>query len=123
MTFFFSEFFPVFSYILFAAFLASFILIASYVIAYQNPYAEKLSPYECGFDPFEDARNLFDIRFYLVAILFLIFDLEASYLFPWAVTLGNTNFMAFWSIIDFFIELAIGFFYAWKVGSLEWALA
>ena len=122
MTFFFSEFFPIFFYILFSGFLASLIFFASYLFANQNPYSEKLSPYECGFDPFDDARNTFEIRFYLVAILFLIFDLEASFLFPWAITLSKINFIAFWSIMDFFFELAVGFFYAWKIGSLEWTL-
>ena len=81
---------------------------------------EKLSPYECGFEPFDDARNTFDIRFYLVAILFILFDLEATFLFPWAVTLSNLTSLGFWSMFDFIFELVIGFIYAWKIGSLEW---
>lgn len=92
----------------------------SFVVAKQDAYSEKISAYECGFDPFDDARNSFEIKFYLVAILFLIFDLEASFLFPWAISLSKTNSFAFWSIIDFFFELGIGFFYAWKIGGLEW---
>src|SRR3546814_20882261 len=85
----------------------------------QKPDAEKISAYECGFDPYEDARNSFDIRFYLVAILFIIFDLEAMFFFPWSVTLGANQSIAFWGMIDFLLELIIGFIYAWLIGALE----
>jgi NADH-quinone oxidoreductase subunit A len=81
---------------------------------------EKLSPYECGFEPFGDARNTFDIRFYLVAILFILFDLEAAFLFPWANSLAEISQTGFWGIIDFIFELVLGFIYAWRVGALEW---
>jgi NADH-quinone oxidoreductase subunit A len=100
--------------------LAILILGASYFLSFQNPDTEKLSAYECGFDPYEDARNQFDVRFYFVAILFILFDLEAMYLFPWAVSLGQINLFGFWSMIDFLIELIIGFFYIWKMGALNW---
>ena len=84
--------------------LAAIILLASYLIGPQNPDAEKISAYECGFDPYEDARNSFDVRFYLVAILFIIFDLEAMFFFPWAITLSANQFISFWGMIDFIIE-------------------
>nr|YP_001315092.1 NADH dehydrogenase subunit 3 [Chlorokybus atmophyticus]ABO15133.1 NADH dehydrogenase subunit 3 [Chlorokybus atmophyticus] len=81
---------------------------------------EKISAYECGFDPFDDARNRFDVRFYLVAILFIIFDLEVTFLFPWAVTLNRLNLLGFWTMMVFLIILTIGFIYEWKKGALEW---
>ena len=93
---------------------------ASYFWTINAGDPEKLSPYECGFEPFDDARNTFDIRFYLVAILFILFDLEATFLFPWATSLSNLTNLGFWSMFDFIFELVIGFIYAWKIGSLEW---
>ena len=81
---------------------------------------EKLSSYECGFDPYEDVRNAFDVRFYLVAILFLLFDIETIFLFPWAMTLSQLPALGYWSMMDFLLELVIGFIYAWQIGSLEW---
>jgi NADH-quinone oxidoreductase subunit A len=92
----------------------------SFLLALYNPDTEKLSSYECGFDPYEDARNTFDVRFYLVAILFIIFDLEAVFFFPWAVSLSHLTSWGFWTMIDFIIELGLGFLYAWKIGALEW---
>lgn len=83
-------------------------------------YPEKCSAYECGFDPFDDARNQFDIKFYLVAILFLIFDLEVSFLFPWSVQLGEIGYLGFWSMIGFLTVLTIGFYYEWMKGALDW---
>lgn len=100
--------------------LACVIFGASYFIAFQKPDVEKLSMYECGFDPYEDARNVFDVRFYLVAILFIIFDLEAVYFFPWSVSLSFLSLDSFWGMIDFILELVVGFVYAWEVGALEW---
>jgi NADH-quinone oxidoreductase subunit A len=96
------------------------ILMASFMVARQRPDTEKLSPYECGFDPFEDTRGRFDVRFYLVAILFIIFDLEVAFLFPWAVSLGNIGLFGFWSMMFFLAILTIGFIYEWKKGALEW---
>jgi len=92
----------------------------SYLIARQNPNSEKLSPFECGFAPFDDARGQFDVRFYLVAILFIVFDLEAAFLFPWAVTLGYIGLAGWAAMMVFLIELTLGFVYAWKKGALEW---
>ncbi len=85
-----------------------------------NPYADKLAEYECGFPAFEDSRAQFDVRFYLVAILFIVFDLEAAFLFPWAVTLGYIGVAGWAAMMIFLIELTLGFAYAWKKGALEW---
>ncbi|HTC17633.1 MAG TPA: NADH-quinone oxidoreductase subunit A, partial [Stellaceae bacterium] len=96
------------------------IVLASFILARQRPDTEKLSPYECGFPPFADARSQFDVRFYLVAILFIIFDLEVAFLFPWAVALGKLGLFGFWSMIVFLGVLTVGFIYEWKKGALEW---
>ena len=96
------------------------ILLLSSRLSTLNPDSEKLSSYECGFDPYEDARNMFDVRFYLVAILFIIFDLEAVYFFPWCVSLSFISLDSFFCMLDFLLELVIGFVYAWEVGALEW---
>lgn len=120
MSFLIFEFSHLFIYFVVSALLSVVIFLASFVLASQNNYAEKVSAYECGFDPFDDARNQFDVRFYLVAILFLIFDLEASFLFPWSLAINHLGAFSFWVIIDFFVELVVGFFYAWKVGALDW---
>jgi NADH-quinone oxidoreductase subunit A len=104
----------------FSIFLASIILFLSMRLSTSNPDTEKLSAYECGFDPYEDARNVFDVRFYLVAILFIIFDLEAVYFFPWCVSVSFLNVEGFWCMIDFIVELLAGFIYAWEVGALDW---
>ena len=100
--------------------LALVIVTASYIVARQNPDTEKESPYECGFAPFNDARRQFDVRFYLVAILFIIFDLEVAFLFPWAISLGSIGLLGFWSMMVFLGILTIGFIYEWKKGALEW---
>ena len=96
-----------------------FILI-NFLSSPSNPDPEKLSAYECGFDAFDDSRMEFDVRFYLVAILFIIFDLEIAFLFPWAITLGKTGVFGFWSMMIFLGVLTIGFIYEWKKGALEW---
>ncbi len=111
---------PILLFIGIAAALATVIVIASFVVARQRPDSEKLSPYECGFEPFADARSRFDVRFYLVAILFIIFDLEVAFLFPWAVSLSHIGLFGFWSMIAFLAILTIGFIYEWKKGALEW---
>ena len=95
-------------------------VVASQIIGRQKPDPEKNSPYECGFEPFDDARGKFDVRFYLVAILFIIFDLEVAFLFPWAVSLGGIGLLGFWSMVIFLGILTIGFIYEWKKGALEW---
>ena len=96
-----------------------FILI-NFISSPNNPDPEKLSAYECGFDAFDDSRMEFDVRFYLVAILFIIFDLEIAFLFPWAITLGKIGLFGFWSMMIFLAVLTIGFIYEWKKGALEW---
>jgi len=95
------------------------LIIISYLAAIHTPDAEKTSPYECGFEPFEDARNRFDVRFYIVAILFLIFDIEVAYLFPWTVTLGQTGFLGYSIVILFLLILTVGFAYEWVRGALD----
>jgi NADH-quinone oxidoreductase subunit A len=100
--------------------LAVVIVLASFIVARQRPDSEKLSPYECGFEPFADARSKFDVRYYLVAILFIIFDLEVAFLFPWAVSLGAIGIFGFWSMMVFLLVLTVGFIYEWKKGALEW---
>jgi len=92
----------------------------SFVMAKQKPDSEKLSPYECGFPAFDDARAKFDVRYYLVAILFIIFDLEVAFLFPWAVALGDIGIYGFWSMMLFLGVLTVGFIYEWTKGALEW---
>ena len=96
------------------------LLVAPFIVAYKNPDPEKLSAYECGFDAFDDARMKFDVRFYLVSILFIIFDLEVAFLFPWAVAFKEVGLFGFWSMMLFLAVLTIGFIYEWKKGALEW---
>ncbi|HEX5454585.1 MAG TPA: NADH-quinone oxidoreductase subunit A [Stellaceae bacterium] len=114
------EYFPIFVFLVVAGALALIIVVASLILARQKPDSEKLSPYECGFDPFEDSRVRFDVRYYLVAILFIIFDLEVAFLFPWAVSLGDVGVYGFWSMIVFLAVLTVGFIYEWNKGALEW---
>ncbi|MCA0401134.1 MAG: NADH-quinone oxidoreductase subunit A [Proteobacteria bacterium] len=96
------------------------LMVAPFALAYKNPDPEKLSAYECGFNAFDDARMKFDVRFYLVAILFIIFDLEVAFLFPWAVALKEIGAFGFWSMVVFLGVLTIGFVYEWRKGALEW---
>lgn len=96
------------------------LLVSPFLLAYKNPDPEKLSAYECGFNAFDDARMKFDVRFYLVAILFIIFDLEVAFLFPWAITFGELDWVGFWSMMTFLGVLTVGFIYEWKKGALEW---
>ncbi|MBV9829932.1 MAG: NADH-quinone oxidoreductase subunit A [Alphaproteobacteria bacterium] len=115
-----SEYLPILVFLVIAGGIAMAMVIASVVLARQKPNSEKLSPYECGFDPFEDARVRFDVRYYLVAILFIIFDLEVAFLFPWAVSLGDIGMFGFWSMMVFLGVLTVGFIYEWRKGALEW---
>ena len=114
------EYLPIAIFIAFAGGLSVLFAISSWLIGKQLPDSEKLSPYECGFEPFEDARIQFDVRFYLVAILFIIFDLEIAFLFPWAISLGSLGALGFWSMMVFLAILTVGFIYEWKKGALEW---
>ncbi len=114
------EYLPILIFLGVAVGLSGLIILASYVAAPQRPDPEKLSAYECGFEPFSDARGKFDVRFYLVAILFIIFDLEVAFLCPWAVSLGEIGVFGFWSMVVFLGILTVGFIYEWKKGGLEW---
>ena len=115
-----TEYFPILVFILIAGVIASAMIGGSLLAARQKPYAEKLSAYECGFEPFDDARRRFDVRFYLVAILFIIFDLEVAFLFPWAVSLGEIGMFGFLSMVGFLAVLTVGFIYEWRKGALDW---
>ena len=95
-------------------------IVLNFLFSPKNPDPEKLSAYECGFEAFGDSRMEFDVRFYLVAILFIIFDLEIAFLFPWAISLGNIGPLGFWSMMIFLLILTIGFIYEWKKGALDW---
>jgi NADH-quinone oxidoreductase subunit A len=114
------DYLPLVVFIAIALAIGLALLIAPFIVAYKQPDAEKLSAYECGFNAFDDARMKFDVRFYLVAILFIIFDLEVSFLFPWAVAFGQLGPFGFWSMMVFLAVLTIGFIYEWKKGALEW---
>src|ERR687883_209633 len=114
------EYFPILVFLGIAAGIAIAMVGGSMLLARQKPDPEKLSTYECGFEPFEDTRNRFDVRFYLVAILFIIFDLEVAFLFPWAVGLGQIGLFGFWSMVFFLAVLTVGFVYEWRKGALEW---
>jgi NADH-quinone oxidoreductase subunit A len=114
------EYLPILLFLGIAIVMAVAVVAASLLAARQSPDSEKLSPYECGFEPFEDARSKFDVRFYLVSLLFIIFDLEVAFLFPWAVSLGDLGMFGFWSMMVFLGVLTVGFIYEWKKGALEW---
>jgi len=114
------DYLPLVIFIAIATVIGLALLVAPFLVAYKNPDPEKLSAYECGFNAFDDARMKFDVRFYLVAILFIIFDLEVSFLFPWAVAFGQLGLFGFWSMMIFLGVLTIGFIYEWKKGALEW---
>ncbi|MCB9991384.1 MAG: NADH-quinone oxidoreductase subunit A [Rhodospirillales bacterium] len=115
-----SEYFPIVVFLAVAGGLSLMMVVASLIVGKQKPDPDKLAAYECGFDAFADARSKFDVRFYLVAILFIIFDLEIAFLFPWAVALGDIGMFGFWSMVVFLGILTIGFIYEWKKGALEW---
>ena len=114
------EYLPIVVFLGIALVIGLALLISPFLVAYRNPDPEKLSAYECGFNAFDDARMKFDVRFYLVSILFIIFDLEVAFLFPWAVAFGEISMAAFWSMMLFLAVLTIGFAYEWKKGALEW---
>ena len=116
----FKEYLPIVIFLGIAAVLGIIFIVFASVLAPKSPDPEKLSSYECGFNAFDDARMKFDVRFYLVSILFIIFDLEVAFLFPWAVAFGDISMAAFWSMMLFLGVLTIGFAYEWKKGALEW---
>ena len=114
------DYLPLAVFIAIALGLGLALLVAPFLIAFKSPDPEKLSAYECGFNAFDDARMKFDVRFYLVAILFIIFDLEVAFRFPWAVAFGELGLFGYWSMMVFLAVLTIGFIYEWKKGALEW---
>ena len=109
-----------FIFLIIALGLSCAFVVINFILSPKKPDPEKLSAYECGFEPFEDSRLEFDVRFYLVAILFIIFDLEIAFLFPWAISLGNIGLLGFSSMMIFLFILTIGFIYEWKKGALDW---
>ena len=115
-----SSYFSIILFLFIALALSFGFVFINFLAAPSNPDPEKLSAYECGFEAFDDSRMEFDVRFYLVAILFIIFDLEIAFLFPWAISLGNIGALGFWSMMIFLSVLTIGFVYEWKKGALEW---
>ena len=114
------EYLPIAVFFAVAISLSIAFVLTAFVFGNQRPDSEKMAAYECGFDAFDDSRRQFDVRFYLVAILFIIFDLEVAFLFPWAVALGGIGLFGFWSMMLFLAVLTIGFIYEWKKGALEW---
>src|SRR5208282_3844103 len=115
------EYLPLIIFVGVAGVIGVVLLVSAFLVAYQQPDPEKLSAYECGFNAFDDARMKFDVRFYLVAILFIIFDLEVSFLFPWAAAFGKLGLFGFCSMMLFLAVLTVGFIYEWKKGALEWS--
>lgn len=115
-----SQYLPIVVFLGIALVIGLALLVAPFIVAYKAPDSEKLSAYECGFNAFDDARMKFDVRFYLVAILFIIFDLEVAFLFPWAVAFGEIGLYGYVSMMIFLGILTIGFIYEWKKGALEW---
>jgi NADH-quinone oxidoreductase subunit A len=115
-----AEYLPITIFLGIAMALAMVMVLASFIAAKQKPDPEKNSAYECGFAPFGDARSKFDVRFYLISILFIIFDLEVAFLFPWAITLGKIGYYGFWSMMVFLGVLTVGFVYEWRKGALDW---
>jgi len=120
MDFVLTEYLPIAIFLAIAIGMSALFVLIPFIVAVRKPDSEKISSYECGFEPFGDARTKFDVRFYLVAILFIIFDLEIAFLFPWAITLADTGLFGFWSMMVFLIVLTVGFAYEWKKGALEW---
>ena len=114
------EYLPILIFMVIACVISVAMVAGSMLVGKQKPDSEKLSAYECGFDAFSDARNKFDVRFYLVCLLFIIFDLEIAFLFPWAITLGKIGVFGFWSMVVFLGVLTVGFIYEWKKGALDW---
>ena len=120
LTDFLKDYFSIIIFLIIALGLSVGFIVLNFVLSPKNPDPEKLSAYECGFEPFNDSRMEFDVRFYLVAILFIIFDLEIAFLFPWAISLGEIGALGFWSMMFFLGVLTVGFIYEWKKGALEW---
>ncbi len=115
-----NDYLPIAVFIGVALFIGGALMVAPFLVAYRNPDSEKVSAYECGFNAFDDARMKFDIRFYLTAILFIIFDIEAAFMFPWAAAFTSAGEAGFWAMMVFIAELILGYIYVWRRGALEW---
>ena len=115
-----TDYFSIILFLIIAIILSFGFIVVNFIFSPKKPDPEKLSAYECGFEPFDDSRMEFDVRFYLVAILFIIFDLEIAFLFPWAISLGKIGFLGFISMMIFLFILTVGFIYEWKKGALDW---
>ena len=120
LSLFLKDYLPIIIFLFVALILSVGFIFLNFILSPKNPDPEKLSAYECGFEAFDDSRMEFDVRFYLVAILFIIFDLEIAFLFPWAISLGSIGVIGFWSMMLFLFVLTIGFIYEWKKGALDW---
>ena len=116
---FYTEYTVILTFLFIAAILSIIIVLFSYILAVQKPETEKLSTYECGFEPYEDARHTFDVKFYLIAILFIVFDIETMFLIPWTNVLAQLDLVGFWSMVDFMFELSIGYVYIYWIGALD----
>lgn len=114
------DYFGFFILLLVSMVLAIVLILLSYVLVLEMPDSEKLSTYECGYEPYDNSRHIFNIRFFLIAILFVIFDIEMLFLIPWCLSVSELNLLGFWSVIDFIFELGVGFFYIWYTNSLDW---
>lgn len=114
------EYLSILIYLFVAITLSIVILVLSYLLAVQNPETEKMSAYECGFEPYQDAREKFDVKYYLIAMLFIVFDIETMFLIPWCSSFVILNGTAFWAMIDFVLELGVGLLYVWFIGGLDW---
>lgn len=114
------DYYNLFFLVLVSLILATILMLSSHFLVIENPDTEKLSTYECGYEPYDNSRHIFNIRFFLVAILFVIFDIEILFLIPWCVSVSKLNLLSFWSTIDFIFELGMGFFYIWYTNSLDW---
>lgn len=115
-----NEYLSLFVFLCFSIILSFLIVFLSFYLAKQNPDSEKLSAYECGFEPYDDTRHSFDVKFCVVAILFVVFDVEIMFLIPWCVSIADLNLLGIWTLIDFLFELFVGFFYVWYSGALDW---
>ena len=115
-----TDYFSIILFLIIAIILSFGFIVVNFIFSPKKPDPEKLSAYECGFEPFDDSRMEFDVRFYLVAILFIIFDLEIAFLFPWAISLGKIGFLGFITMMIFLVILTVGFIYEWKKGALDW---
>ncbi len=114
------EYLTLLLYLIFVIIVALLIIFASYFLSRQNPDSEKISAYECGFEPYDDTRHPFNIKFCVVAILFIVFDIEIMFLVPWSVSVAKLNLLGYWSMIDFLLELLVGLYYIWVSGALDW---